>query len=156
MLRGALFGLGAGIAAGLLMNQVHTVWSRGLLAYGVRNASGGSGDPATRSAAEAIAGPLPPGARQIGGSIMHYAMAGGLGALYGALRELAPAVGGARGVAYGALVWLVADEVAVPALGLAPARMPLAIHARALLAHLAYGAALDAGVRALARRAARG
>ena len=54
---------------------------------------------------------------------------------------------------FGTAVWLGADEVAVPAFGLAgpPWEHPASVHARALTAHLVYGVATE-GVRRLVRR----
>jgi putative membrane protein len=62
------------------------------------------------------------------------------------------------GIPFGAAVWLVADEVGVPAAGLAngPAEYPLSTHASALAAHVVYGATTELVrrnlVRALSRR----
>jgi uncharacterized membrane protein YagU involved in acid resistance len=76
-----------------------------------------------------------------------------MGALYGALAEVAPQTTIGHGTPYGAAVWLGADEIAVPAFGLAdgPAETPASTHLQALAAHLVYGVTLDT-VRRLVRR----
>ena len=81
-----------------------------------------------------------PEAAQVGDAI-HYALGSGSGAAYAAARPHIPLPAPARGLALGALLWLVADEIATPAAGLTPwARaFPWQTHARGLAAHLTYG-----------------
>jgi hypothetical protein len=95
-------------------------------------------------AAEAVAGPVEHA--RVASSAVHYGMAALTGAVYGLVRDSLP-LRGARGPTYGAAVWLVADELAVPALGLGSWRAPVCTHARALVAHLAYGIVLDRALR---------
>ena len=59
-----------------------------------------------------------------------------------------PLVGG---LALGTALWLVGDEMFVPALRLAPGptRFPVSTHAKALGCHLAYGSGVDVGLRTL-------
>lgn len=87
------------------------------------------------------------------GQAVHYGFGTTMGAMYGAAAEMLPEVTCGGGLPFGAGLWLVADEVAVPALHLAPPpqRTPLMIHGGALLAHLVYGAVLE-GVRSGVRR----
>lgn len=73
-------------------------------------------------------------------------------ALYGAIRH-----GHARsalrdGLAFGAGLWLVGDELAVPLLGLAdkPTAYHPTVHLQALVAHLGYGVATAGTTRLLA------
>jgi uncharacterized membrane protein YagU involved in acid resistance len=59
------------------------------------------------------------------------------------------------GSVFGAAVWAVMDEVAVPALGFAKPALeyPLSTHAYALASHVVYGVTTEAvsrGIRALA------
>jgi uncharacterized membrane protein YagU involved in acid resistance len=63
-----------------------------------------------------------------------------LGAFSGAMIPKAPIEVGA-GTGYGAAVWLAADEVAVPMLGLSgpPSVTPFSGHANALASHLVFG-----------------
>lgn len=91
--------------------------------------------------------------KKVAGPAVHYAMGAVSGAVYGAAAELAPAVSWGVGLPFGAAVWLTADEVAVPALGLseAPTEYPASVHAQALAAHLVYGLVTDLVLRGLRR-----
>ena len=55
------------------------------------------------------------------------------------------------GLALGAGLWAIGDEIFVPALRLAPGptRFPVSTHAKALGCHLAYGSGVDLGLRTL-------
>ena len=84
---------------------------------------------------------------------IHFAFGTLMGGLYGWLAEILPLVTLAGGTAFGTVLWLGADELAVPALGLMnpPARNPSPMHAAAWSVHLVYGAVLEVG-RCLLRR----
>jgi putative membrane protein len=71
----------------------------------------------------------------------HYATGALSGAVYGAAAEILPVSCAGVGVPFGAVLWLIADEVAVPSLGLskAPTQFPLSTHADALAAHMVFG-----------------
>ena len=79
------------------------------------------------------------------GTIAHYAMGGTCGAIYGALAETWPEGTFGRGLAFGAAVWLAADEAIVPMLGLSKAstEYSLKTHAYSLASHLVYGLTLE-------------
>ncbi len=83
------------------------------------------------------------------GMAIHFAFGTLAGGLYGWLAEVFPPVTAAGGTAFGTALWLAADELAVPALGLMnpPARNPAPMHAAAWSVHLVYGAVLEAGRR---------
>src|SRR5687767_14620663 len=68
------------------------------------------------------------------GAAVHYAFGTATGGLYGAMAEVAPQVTVGAGIPFGAVFWAVADEAAVPLLGLAkgPTQYPLSTHAYAL------------------------
>ena len=71
---------------------------------------------------------------------MHYAMGGTSGAIYGAVNEMMPVVHMAAGLPFAAAVWVVADDIVLPALGLKPpTEYPLSEHAYALASHFVYG-----------------
>lgn len=91
--------------------------------------------------------------KKYAGPAVHYAMGITSGAIYGAAAELAPMSTSAAGLPFGAAVWLVADEEAVPAFGLSksPLEYPASTHAYALASHLVYGLTTE-----FARRAVRG
>jgi hypothetical protein len=85
------------------------------------------------------------------GAAVHYAFGTATGGLYGAMAEVAPQVTAGAGIPFGAVFWLVADEAAVPLLGLAkgPTEYPLSTHAYALASHLVYGLTAELGRRAV-------
>jgi uncharacterized membrane protein YagU involved in acid resistance len=85
--------------------------------------------------------PLSGREKEIGGTIFHYAFGATSGGLYGLVGELVPLARTGWGLPFGAAVWLIADEVVVPALGLSKdaREYSASIHAYALGAHLVYG-----------------
>ena len=85
------------------------------------------------------------------GMAIHYSLGIGLGALYGALRRRAPAIGAARGTLFGAALFVVEDELFGTVTGLAamPGDYPWQDHARGLVAHLVYGIVTDTVLRLL-------
>lgn len=100
-------------------------------------------------AAEAVTGrPLPAAAEDIGSAIFHYGFGAIAGAIYGAIAEVRPAATVAAGAPFGAAVWLLADEIALPVTGLSrmPTAYPLSRHATALGTHLVFGLTVE-GVR---------
>jgi putative membrane protein len=79
------------------------------------------------------------------GSIVHYAFGTGMGALYGTVAEVGPRKLRRHdllsGAGLGGVLFIGADEIAVPALGLSkkPTEAPLSSHVYALASHLVYG-----------------
>jgi uncharacterized membrane protein YagU involved in acid resistance len=107
-----------------------------------------SGDDATAKAADAISTAvfhhqLTTIEKKWAGPVVHYGMGAKLGALYGALAPSTSIEAGA-GMGYGVAVWLGADEIAVPILGLSklPIDTPLSAHVNALASHLVFGLVL--------------
>jgi putative membrane protein len=92
--------------------------------------------------------------REIAGAVVHYAFGVATGGLYGAIAELKPATTTGAGLPFGAAVWLIADEIIVPALGLSksPRKYPLSTHAYSIASHLVYGLTTEI-VRREVRRA---
>lgn len=90
--------------------------------------------------------------REVGGPIVHYAFGAAAGALYGAVAERSPGATAGAGMPYGTALWVAADELGLPALGLArkPTEYPLSRHASAFASHLVFGLAVE-GVRRLLR-----
>ena len=112
------------------------------------------GERAVAAVARRVTGaPLQPRRREQLGSVLHYGFGATAGAIYGLLARRWPAATLGSGTGYGTAVWLVADELIVPAMGIAdsPARTPLRRHAYALVGHWAYGLALDLVRRAIIR-----
>lgn len=84
---------------------------------------------------------------------IHYSVGIISAALYGAIRRRIPGPAIARGAGFGALLWLVADEVANPLLGLTPgpAAFPWQAHARGLAGHLVFGLTAEGALLAADR-----
>lgn len=91
--------------------------------------------------------------KKVAGPAVHYAFGTGTGSAYGAAVELAPSLAAAAGLPFGGAVWLVADDVAVPALGLSkpPTEFPPSTHVYALASHFVYGATTELVRRAVRR-----
>src|SRR5262249_17565750 len=99
---------------------------------------------------------LKPEQKEPAGNLVHYVFGTAVGGLYGLLAEKAPHTRAGFGTLYGTAVWLGADEVALPLLGLskAPRHYPWSTHASALASHLVYGSTMEL-VRLASRRAMR-
>jgi hypothetical protein len=89
---------------------------------------------------------------RIAAPLMHYLFGAAMGALYGAYAERRQLP--ASGAAFGTSVWLAADEIAMPLLGLSQstARRPLEMHLQSLAAHLVFGTATERARRSLQTR----
>lgn len=166
VLKGLVAGLVGGLVASWTMNQFQALASK--LAEEVKSAQGEKksqgggeqkeGDDATVKAAQAVSKgvfdhKLTKREKQVAGPAVHYAFGTAAGGFYGAVAEVAPIVSAGAGLPFSAVFWLVADEAAVPALGLAepPTAVPLATHANALAAHFVYGLTTDLVRRAVRR-----
>jgi hypothetical protein len=180
MLKGLAAGLIGGLVASWTMNRFQDVWSKfsegneqsaGVQpsqqgraqgsSQGELQAQDGSDeqDDATVKAASAISEgifdhKLTKSEKEWAGSAVHYAFGTSVGGLYGAVAELAPEVTAGAGLPFGAAFWLVADETAVPLLGLskAPTEYPLSVHAYALASHFVFGLTAEV-VRGVVRSA---
>jgi putative membrane protein len=87
------------------------------------------------------------------GNLAHYGMGAVSGAVYGAVAEEVPAATMGYGLLFGTVLWLVADEGIVPAVGLSksPLEYPPSTHVSAWVSHVVYGITADA-VRRITRR----
>ena len=149
VIEGAAIGAVAGLAASWVMSEFHSAWKS------ADEADDGD-EPNTVKAADAVAEatvgePVPEAYREPTGKAVHYGFGAFLGALYGAAAELRPATTAGFGTAYGAAVSLVADEMAMSALGFTPpaAQVPASTHLRGFVSHLVFGAALEGARRLL-------
>jgi putative membrane protein len=183
VLKGLAAGLVGGLVASWTMNQFQAMWSRQEVgiekphgAQGIKPyVEGQAGDDErsvralgpnnkeqddpTEKIAEAVtetvAGrSLKESEKEPAGAVVHYVFGIASGGLYGALAEIAPQVTAGAGLPFGAVFWLTADEIAVPALGLSkkPAEYPLSTHAYSLCSHLVYALTAEA-VRRTVRKA---
>ena len=171
VVKGLAAGLVGGLVASWTMNRFQDVWTK--VAEGVEGSqgdgpsaeqegeggaqqSGGEQDDATVKAASAISEgifdhKLTKGEKKIAGPAVHYAFGTSVGGLYGAVAELAPEVTAGAGLPFGAAFWLVADEGAVPLLGLSkgPTEYPPSTHVYALASHFVYGLTAEVVRRAV-------
>lgn len=154
------FAIGAGAVAGVAgawaMTQFHVaVYGRGLT--GAREPQSHRpvdrvDQDATMKAAAEVAGlagrTLSQDERRRGGVLVHYAFGATVGAAYALLARFWPAVRAGGGMPFGALVWLLADEIGLPAAGLAhgPRTYRAEVHVEMLAAHLVFGRATDAAL----------
>ena len=164
VLRGMAAGMLAGLTASWVMNQFQQMHpqphpeDRGEDGGGhdepqerkENHAGSGQDEDANVQAAQAIAQrvihrDLTDREKQIAGPAVHYAYGSLVGAMYGGLAELLPIVSAGMGLPFGGALWLLGDEIAVPALGLAkpPTEYPAEVHADALAAHFMYGVTTD-------------
>ena len=155
VLKGTIAGLVGGLAASWVMNEFQALVSK--VKSDEDQHQQQPDEPATVKAAQSVAHlagtELRDDQKQLGGEIAHYAMGGVSGAIYGAVTELLPLAASGWGTSFGAAVWLLGDEVAVPSLGLskAPIEYPPSVHASALISHLVYGVTTDVIRRGLLR-----
>ena len=156
-------GLAAGLIGGLVgawsMNQFQKVWSAAAEQLGAEQSQQESEDATMKTAdrlARAIGKQLSMEQKKKAGPVVHYAFGALMGGIYGALAETESQVKRGAGIPFGGLLFATADEVAVPALGLAgsPTESPLSSHLQGLASHLVYGATTE-GVRRYTRNVLR-
>ena len=147
ILRGALAGAVAGLLGAFAMERFQTLWSETSKRARPKQTAGAAKDePTTMKAAERVTervfhAELPDEIKPVAGEAVHYAMGTLSGAIYGAIAEVLPIARAGNGLVFGALLWWIADNMAVPAIGLAkkPSAYPPSTHAYALSSHLVYG-----------------
>ncbi len=165
--KGALAGLIGGLIGTVVMTQFQNAWSKASGAVQNSNSTQeGQGEQkqqnkhenedATMKAAGKIAHL---GGRQLSreqkkklGPVVHYAFGTLQGPLYGGVIELKGTAGGfVPSLAFGAALFVVADEIAVPALGRSgkPSESPLSSHLYGLAAHLVYAFSTEIARRGL-------
>ncbi|HEX8773166.1 MAG TPA: DUF1440 domain-containing protein [Pyrinomonadaceae bacterium] len=180
--KGLAAGLVGGLVASWTMNMFQGMWSR--REVGVEKPHGAQGikpyvegqteeqapsalpesrgkqqDDPTEKIAEAVSErvldrSLTEGEKEPAGTVVHYVFGIASGGLYGALAEVAPVLTVGAGLPFGAVFWLTADEIVVPALGLSekPTEYPPSTHAYSFFSHLVYALTIEA-VRRTVRRA---
>ncbi len=173
VLKGFAAGLAGGLVASWTMNQFQAAWSKATEGFekphgaqSMQPSHGGdpgSGtenkenqDDATVKAAKAISGgvfghQLKENEKRSAGALVHYTFGTATGGLYGAIAEHVPEVTKGAGLPFGAAFWLMADEIAVPVLGLSkgPTEYPPSTHLYALASHLVYGLTAEVTRRAV-------
>ena len=176
VVRGLLVGAAAGIAATLVMDQFQKLSAAGQkqlekqkkLADGESNwqiaheqaieeqkqaSAEGSTEIVARHIAEATGNQIPPEKKKQAGNAVHYTFGTVMGVVYGLTTEFLPDASSGAGTAFGTILFLGADEIAVPALRLSPPPTDTAPtdHLQHWAAHVVYGGTLEL-VRSLLRR----
>jgi len=147
VLRGALAGAIAGLVGAYAMERFQAFWSDTAQRARPRQiASAAKDEPTTVKAAERLTenvfhAELPEEIKPVAGEAIHYGMGMLSGAIYGLVADVLPFVRAGNGLLFGAVLWWVADNTAVPAVGLSkrPSAYPPSTHAYALSSHLVYG-----------------
>lgn len=174
MVRGTIAGLVGGLVASWTMNQFQAAWSKATEGFekphGAQSMQPSEGptpgqssdqnkenqDDATVKVAKAISESvfghkLKASEKKPAGAAVHYAFGTVTGGLYGAAAEIAPKVTTGLGLPFGVAFWMVADEGAVPWLGLSKGatEYPVSTHAYALASHMVYGLTAEVTRRAV-------
>ena len=173
ILKGLAAGLVGGFVASWTMNQFQAAWSKAAEGFekphgaqSMKPSAGGSPgqaqeqkenqEDATVKAARAISEgvfghELKENEKKTAGAAVHYAFGTATGGLYGAVSEIVPEITSGAGLPFGAAFWLVADETAVPLLGLSkpPTEYPVSTHVYAFTSHLVYGLTAEVVRRSL-------
>lgn len=166
--KGVLAGLVGGLIGTIVMTEFQNVWRKASKA--LKGNSGGQDEQKSESQSEAQAekeDATMKAARILGGlagrklsheqkkkagPIVHYSFGTLQGAVYGAVTEFTNDSGGLlSGLLFGTSLFVVADEITVPALGLSgkPTESPLSSHLCGLAAHLVYGVSAEIARRGL-------
>jgi putative membrane protein len=106
-----------------------------------------------RKVSEAAGHHLSPEQKKIAGRAVHFSFGTLMGIVYSTAAEYYPETKLAGGLAYGTLLFLTADEIAVPAFRLSPppTQTTAANHLQHWVGHLVYGGTLELCRKALRR-----
>ena len=147
---GVAAGALAGLAGTIIMTQFQSAISALSKPKTKPNGESDTGENATVKTAQAVTRlatghDIDENSKKMAGQIVHYSFGTAMGAVYGAIAEIQPTSSAAMGLPFGTALWLAADEVAVPALGLSgpPTESPIRAHAYGLCSHLIYGASTE-------------
>jgi putative membrane protein len=164
MLAGAI----GGLAGTWTMNHAQRWWTRAMGEQPPESASGkhdarewqerSERQNSNELAAEAFFSPLvgrhlTRDELAVAAAAVHYSFGATVGALYGAFVERARGQRFHSGVGLGSALWITADEIAMPVLGLSEptTRRPLEMHLQSFVAHIVYGVVAER-VRSRIRR----
>lgn len=144
LLKGAAAGVVGGLLASLMMEQFQALWMKSAKSFGGRKS--GRSKPTTVKVADLVSKKItghriPRGKQELAGEAVHYAMGATSGAVYGLVSELTPLATFGDGLVFGSAVFVLADEVSLPLLGLSksPGKIPWLTHVYAFASHLVYG-----------------
>lgn len=160
---GTVAGAAGGVAAAFVMNQFQAVWGKVEKKVNPpppEEKGQKGGDNATVQTAAGISKTvfrheLTQNEKKWAGPAVHYAFGGLVGALYGAMASTNRMAMAGGGTGYGSAVWLLADEIGVPAAGLSapPTKTPPMKHLQAWASHLVYGLVTEGTRRAILKAA---
>ncbi len=178
LLRGLIIGAAAGLTATFVMGQFQELSSAGQKALEKQKkladgespsaieheqtleaqkaaAQENSTEIVARDLAQAAGTQIPADKKKQAGNAVHYTFGTLMGVVYGVASEFLPEATSGGGTAFGTILFLTADEVAVPALHLSPPPTETAPtdHLQHWAAHVVYGGTLEL-VRSLLRRVA--
>jgi hypothetical protein len=165
--KGLIAGLIGGLAGTWAMSEAQRAWTRAVGGHVPESAGGkhdardwqerSEGQNSNELAAQALARYLL-GRRltrdelRVAAPVMHYLFGAAMGALYGVYAQGRQVR--TSGAAFGMAVWLGADEIAMPVLGLSQptTRRPVEMHLQSLIAHLVFGTVTEITRRSLQAR----
>jgi hypothetical protein len=152
-LKSAAAGAIAGLAGTLAMNYAQRLWTKAADDSLPESAAGphdardwqertehqNSNELAAQALASLVGRRLTERQLAIAAPIVHFTFGAAVGALYGSM--VASRDRHRTGIGLGTMLWLTADEIAMPLLGLSRSTLerPLEMHAQSLAAHCVYG-----------------
>ena len=155
---GIAIGAIAGLAGTIVMTQFQNAVSSLAKPENNNEDEKDSGDNATIKTAQTVTQlvtghNIPQEEKALAGQIVHYSFGTAMGAVYGAVSEIEPSSSAGMGLPFGTALWLAADELALPSLGLSgpPSEFPVTSHIYGLASHLVYGASTELFRRGLRR-----
>jgi hypothetical protein len=152
--RSVAVGAIAGLAGTLAMNYAQRLWTVAVDREAPDSAAGlhdardwqertegqNSNEMAAQAVASSVDAPLTRRQLAVAAPVVHFSFGAAVGALYGAFVQSRPARR-RTGIGLGTTLWLTADEIAMPVMGLSRStlRRPLEMHLQSLAAHWVYG-----------------
>ena len=143
-------GVAAGLVGALAMKTFQSIWVN--VTETIPKAR--PAEEAANAVSIAVSGkPVRHGAMKAAINAVRYGAGAVTGGAYGLTAGHVPLITAGGGALYGGLLWLTADAVAIPALGLAPAPTKTSPqeHGYGLASYLVFGVALDLTRRTLNR-----
>lgn len=157
---GTVAGAAGGVAAAFVMNQFQAMWAKAEKKLNPSSGDRKGGEDATIRTAAGISKTmfhheLTTREKKWAGPAVHYAFGGLVGAVYGAMASSTRLAAAGGGTGYASAVWLLADEIGVPAAGFSdpPKKTPAMKHVQAWASHLVYGLVTDGTRRAILKMA---
>ena len=158
IVKGAVAGLVGGLVASFVMGKFQALVTKLAEAEEKDKSKKKKEEPATVKAAKQISQgvfghKLTKNEKDPAGEVVHYAMGASSGLIYGVAAEIEPLTTVGAGLPFGTAVWIVADDLVGPALGLSKpvTEYPFSTHAYGLSSHWVYGFTTEVTRRAVRR-----